>query len=159
MRVTGLFVLSAALISAAQVSVAHAQPPDGHAVFNAQCVACHQADAKGVPGNFPPLAGNPDLFLARDFPARMVLFGMSGKITVKGQQIDGTMPPLGGVLKDDEIAAVVNFVRGNFGNAALAAKSRPMPPLDAATVAALRKQKDADKTYEYRKLLKPNPKN
>jgi mono/diheme cytochrome c family protein len=135
---------------------AQAQPPDGRAVFNAQCIACHQADAKGVPGNFPPLAGNRDLFLARDFPARVVLFGMSGKINVLGQQIDGAMPPLGDVLTDGEIAAVVNFVRGNFGNAALAPKPKfeSMAPLDAATVAALRRRKDADQTYAYRKQLK-----
>ena len=130
---------------------AQAGAPDGRAVFNAQCVACHQPDAKGVPGSFPPLAGNPDLFLARDFPARMVLFGMSGKIEVLGQTIDGAMPPLGDVLKDDEIAAVVNFVRGNFGNAALAPKS--MQPLDAATVAALRKLKSSNDVYAYRKKL------
>jgi mono/diheme cytochrome c family protein len=154
MRATAFLVLSVALMSAAQ-----AQPPDGRAVFNEQCAACHQADAKGVPGNFPPLAGNPDLFLARDFPARMVLFGMSGKIEVLGQTIDGVMPPLGETLKDDEIAAVVNFVRGNFGNAALAPKApRSMTPLDAATVAALRQQKDADQTYEYRQRLKAGSK-
>jgi mono/diheme cytochrome c family protein len=152
MRLATVLVLSLALMPAAQ---AQAQPPDGRAVFNAQCIVCHQADAKGVPGNFPPLAGNRDLFLARDFPARVVLFGMSGKIKVLGQQIDGTMPPLGDVLTDGEIAAVVNFVRGNFGNAALASKSKSdMSLLDAATVAALRHQKDADQVYAYRKLLK-----
>jgi len=147
MRVSA--ILAAAAVSGA---AAQAQPPDGRAVFNVQCVACHQIDGKGVPGSFPPLAGNPDLFLARDFPARVVLFGMSGKIAVKEQQIDGAMPPLGDVLKDDEIAAVVNYVRGAFGNAALAPK--PMPPLDAATVAAVRKLPDADKTHEYRARLK-----
>ncbi len=138
---------------AAQSSLAaHAQQADGRAVFNAQCIACHQPDGKGVPGNFPPLAGNTDIFLARDFPARVVLFGMSGKITVKGQMIDGSMPPLGDVLKDDEIAAVVAYVRGAFGNDKLSPKS--MQPLDAAMVAALRKLKDADQVYAYRRKLK-----
>jgi len=130
---------------------AQAQPPDGRAIFNQQCIACHQPDGKGVPGSFPPLAGNPDLFLARDFPARVVLFGMSGKIAVKGKTIDGAMPPLGDVLKDDEIAAVVNYVRGAFANNKLAPKG--MQPLDAATVAGLRTLKDADQVYAYRKML------
>jgi len=138
-------------LAAQSCVAAHAQQPDGRAVFNAQCTPCHQPDAKGVPGQFPPLAGNPDLFLARDFPARVVLFGMRSKITVKGQVIDGTMPPLGDVLKDDEIAAVVNYVRGAFGNDKLSPKI--MQPLDAATVAALRTLKDADQTYAYRKML------
>ena len=130
---------------------AHAEPPDGRAVFHTQCIACHQPDGKGVPAQFPPLAGNTDIFLARDFPARVVLFGLSGKIEVKGQVIDGAMPPLGDVLKDEEIAAVVTYVRGAFGNDALAPKT--MPPLDAATVAALRTLKDADQTFAYRKML------
>ena len=134
---------------------AHAEPPDGRAVFHTQCIACHQPDGKGVPAQFPPLAGNTDIFLARDFPARVVLFGLSGKIEVKGQVIDGAMPPLGDVLKDEEIAAVVTYVRGAFGNDALAPKgATTMQPLDAATVASLRKLKDADQVYLYRKKLK-----
>jgi mono/diheme cytochrome c family protein len=141
------------LVLAAQSCLAaHAEPPDGRAVFTTQCIACHQPDGKGVPGQFPPLAGNPDIFLARDFPARVVLFGVSGKIKVKGQAIDGAMPPLGNVLKDDEIAAVVNYVRGAFGNDKLAPKT--MQPLDAATVTALRKLKDADQVFAYRQKLK-----
>jgi mono/diheme cytochrome c family protein len=136
---------------------AHAEPPDGRAIFNVQCTPCHQPDGKGVPGQFPPLAGNTDIFLARDFPARVVLFGMSGKIAVKGRMIDGAMPPLGDILKDDEIAAVVNYVRGDFGNAALAPKG--MQPLDAATVAGLRRLKDADQVSAYRKKLKAAAKN
>ena len=139
---------------------AHAQPPDGRAVFNAQCTPCHQPDAKGVPGQFPPMAGNTDIFLARDFPARVVLFGLSGKIAVHGRRFNGAMPPLGAVLKDEEIAAVVNYVRDGFGNRALAPKGpKTMAPLDAATVAGLRKMKDADQVYAYRKKLKAAAKN
>jgi mono/diheme cytochrome c family protein len=148
------FVFVLASLSCLASVAALAQPPDGRAVFTAQCIACHQPDGKGVPGQFPPLAGNSDIFLARDFPARVVLFGMAGKVTVKGQTIDGAMPPLGDVLKDEEIAAVVNYVRGAFGNAALAPKgAKTMAPLDAATVAALRKVKDADQVYAYRNKL------
>ena len=149
------FVFALASLSCMSPLAAHAEPPDGRAVFNAQCTPCHQPDAKGVPGQFPPLAGNADIFLARDFPARVVLFGLSGNITVKGQMIDGAMPPLGAVLKDEEIAAVVNYVRGGFGNAALAPKGpKTMAPLDAATVAGLRTMKDADQVFAYRKKLK-----
>jgi len=137
-----------AVALAIQCCLAAQAQPDGREIFSQQCIACHQPDGKGVPGNFPPLAGNPDLFLARDFPPRVVLFGMSGKIKVFGQEIDGAMPPLGEVLKDDEIAAVINYVRGAFGNDKL--RPKDMAPLDAATIAALRKLKAADKTYEYR---------
>jgi len=133
---------------------AHAQQAAGCAVFNVQCVACHQVDGQGVPGSFPQLAHNPDLFLARDFPARVVLFGMEGTIVANGQTIQGAMPPLGNVLSDEEIAAVVNYVCSSFGNAALAPKAtKTMPPLDAATVAALRKLADTD-VHAYRETLK-----
>lgn len=159
MRVKAL-VFALAALSCLAALAAQAQPPDGRAVFNLQCTPCHQPDAKGVPGQFPPLAGNMDIFLARDFPARVVLFGMSGKITVKGQVINGTMPPLGDVLKDEEIAAVVNYVRNDFGNDALAPKGpKSMAPLDAATVAGLRKMKSSNEVYTYRKKLKAAMKN
>jgi mono/diheme cytochrome c family protein len=140
------------VVALAVPACAAAQPPDGRAVFEAQCVPCHQTGGTGVPGNFPPLAGNADIFLARDFPARVVLFGMSGKIRVLGQEIEGAMPPLGELLKDEEIAAVVNYVRSALGNDRL--RPKDMAPLDAATVAALRGQKGADDTIGYRARLK-----
>jgi mono/diheme cytochrome c family protein len=147
------FVFALALLSC---MAAQAQPPDGRAVFNIQCVACHQVDGQGVRGSFPQLAHNPDLFLARDFPARVVLFGMSGTITANGQKIEGAMPPLGDMLKDAEIAAVVDYVRKSFGNAKLAPKD--MQPLDAATVANLRKMGVSD-VHAYREKLKAAAKN
>ncbi len=91
--------------------------------------------AKACPAIFRRWRSNPDIFLTRDFPARVVLFGLSGKIDVGGHKFDGAMPPLGDVLKDEEIAAVVNYVRGGFGNDALRPKA--MQPLDAAMVAGL----------------------
>jgi len=147
------FVSAYVLALAVQLCLsAHAQQADGRTVFNIQCVACHQVDGQGVPGSFPQLAHNHDLFLARDFPARVVLFGMEGTIVANGQTIQGAMPPLGNMLTDAEIAAVVNYVRSSFGNDRL--RPKDMAPLDAATVAGLRKLKDADKTHDYRASLK-----
>jgi mono/diheme cytochrome c family protein len=126
---------------------------DGASVFKDQCVACHQANAQGVAGQFPPLANNPDLFLSRDYPVRVVLFGLSGTVTVEGKTFESTMPPLE-FLSDEQIAAVVNYVRDNFGNAAL--KPKDMTPIDAAAVATLRAEKNVSARHvlEYRKKLK-----
>ena len=126
---------------------------DGAAVFKDQCVACHQENAQGVPEQFPPLAKNADLFLSPDYPVRVVLFGLEGKIEVNGKKFDSAMPPLD-VLSDQEIAAVVNYVRGNFGNAALAPKS--VKAVDAGGVAMLRAKKEttASHVFEYRQKLK-----
>jgi len=112
---------------------------DAAKLFMEQCSACHQPNGQGVAGQFPPLAGNRDLFASREFPALDVLFGMTGAIEVNGNVInDGVMPPLGEMLNDEQIAAVVNYVRSHFGNDKLAPAG--FQPLDAATVAALRKR-------------------
>jgi len=111
---------------------------DAAKLFMEQCSACHQPTGQGVPGQFPPLARNRDLFASREFVALDVLFGMTGKIEVGGTTIDGVMPPLGEMLNDAQIAAVVNYVRSHFGNEKLAPAG--FQPLDAATVAGLRKR-------------------
>ena len=97
---------------------------DGIAVFHDQCVACHQANGEGVAGQFPPLAGNRDLFLDRDFPIYVVLFGIEGEIEVGGKNFNAVMPPFGH-LSDSEVAAVINYVRGAWGNDKLDAKHLP----------------------------------
>lgn len=126
---------------------------DGAAIFKDQCAPCHQENAQGVAGQFPPLAHNADLFLSRDYPARVLLFGLSGKLTVDGKTFDSEMPPLD-VLSDAQIATVINYVRDNFGNAAL--KPKGMKPLDAGTVSQLRaiKQTTAAQVHAYRQELK-----
>ena len=125
---------------------------NGAAIFADQCSACHQANGQGVAGAFPPLAHNSDIFLARDYPVRAVLFGLSGKIDVGGKSFDGVMPPLD-VLNDEEIAAVVHYVRTAWGNAAL--RPKDMQAADAAMVAGLRKnQALANQVYSYRQSLR-----
>jgi mono/diheme cytochrome c family protein len=139
----------------AKAAAAPAAPAkvDGAALFKDQCTACHQENAQGVAGQFPPLAKNKDLFLSPDYPAHVVLFGMEGKIKVNGKTFDSVMPPLVDVLNDQEIAAVVNYVRGHFGNAAL--KPKDMKPIDAATVAKLRGEKGTTsaQVHAYRQKL------
>ena len=124
----------------------------GAEIFTNQCSACHQPKGQGVAGQFPPLAHNADLFLSEDFPLRVVLFGLSGKITVNGDHLDSVMPPLN-VMRDEEIAAVVNYVRGAFGNDALRPKT--MKPVTPAMVAALRKKNlSPEQVFAHRKSLK-----
>lgn len=124
---------------------AAAQPAasvDGRAVFERNCAACHGTDGRGRPGYYPPLAGNPDLARDAAFPVLVVLHGIAGRIDVAGRSYDGAMPPFD-QLSDAEVAAVVNYVRGAWGNApaspaharstveAVAARrARPMTPGD-----------------------------
>lgn len=104
---------------------------NGRKVFEENCSACHGPEGAGQPGIYPPLAGNPDLAKDSGFPARVVLFGLTGPIEVRSASYSSTMPAFGH-LADAEIAAVVNYVRSAWGNASGSA------PLDVPGVAALR---------------------
>lgn len=89
------------------------------------CAACHQGNGLGLPGQFPPLAGS-DWVLA-DGPERvirLVLSGIQGPITVSGQSFNGAMVGWGPVFKDHEIAAVLTYIRSEWGNKASAVTAK-----------------------------------
>lgn len=85
----------------------------GKDIYNRTCVACHQPNGQGVPGTFPPLAKS-DYMANKENTIRQVLKGSTGEITVNGNKFNNTMP--GQMLSDEEIAAVLTYVYGNFGN-------------------------------------------
>lgn len=89
---------------------------DGAATFASTCAACHQSAGTGLPGVFPPLAGS-EWVNGRDTTvAAIVLNGITGSLTVKGSTYNGTMPTFKAQLSDDQIAAVLTYVRGQWGN-------------------------------------------
>ena len=90
---------------------------DGKAVFAAQCVACHQATGKGLPGVFPPLDGSEWVQGDARTVANILLHGINGKITVAGAEYSGAMPSFQ-QLGDAELAAVVSYVRSIWSNKA-----------------------------------------
>jgi mono/diheme cytochrome c family protein len=102
-----LFLLlpSAALADAASVSTSTVHATTGAQVYQHVCQGCHMPGGVGAvgAGRFPALAGNAHLAAAR-YPVAMVLRG------------NGGMPWFNGTLDDAQIAAVVNYVRSNFGN-------------------------------------------
>lgn len=95
----------------------------GKSVYNRPtCAACHQASGQGAAGQFPPLAGSE--WVNEASPNRMirlVLNGLQGPITVKGQNYNNNMVPWN-MLSDEEVAAVITYVRQNkeWGNNASA---------------------------------------
>jgi mono/diheme cytochrome c family protein len=83
------------------------------------CVSCHQASGAGSPGQFPPLVGSE--WVQEPEPGRIiraVLNGLQGPISVKNQQYNNAMVAWGGVFSDEEIAAVITYIRQNkdWGN-------------------------------------------
>ena len=77
----------------------------GEAVFKNVCQGCHMANAQGAvgAGMYPALAKN----------AKLEVAGYPMAVIVHGQK---AMPPFGGLLSDQQIADVVNYVRSHFGN-------------------------------------------
>jgi mono/diheme cytochrome c family protein len=90
---------------------------DGRAVFGRTCATCHQQNGQGMRGAFPPLAGSPYVNGDKARLIRIVLHGLNGQLVLHEQRYNGVMPPWKS-LSDADMAAVLTYVRNNFGNAA-----------------------------------------
>ncbi|MEY4033913.1 MAG: hypothetical protein RL492_1107 [Verrucomicrobiota bacterium] len=138
----------------------------------ALCVTCHQSDGKGIDsfpdkgkptfGSYPSLAKmtgyptNPWIDGEPDRAIKLVLNGMYGKMTFLGKQYgdvaagQAAMTPLGQMLKDDEIAGVLTYVRQSWGN--------NLPPVTPAQVKKVREAtKGRTAMYTPEEILKEHP--
>jgi mono/diheme cytochrome c family protein len=88
---------------------------DGEAVYVQNCQSCHQPDGAGLPGTFPPLAGNPNA-ADGEYVRRVITNGLSGEIQVAGVTYNGVMPAV--PLSDEELAAVVAHLANLAGTTA-----------------------------------------
>jgi mono/diheme cytochrome c family protein len=108
----------AVTLAATAVSAAGARPSDGsfmspqrfmqrdgEVIYRTVCQGCHMATAQGAvgAGAYPALAADAKLVEA-EYPVLVVVNGSKG------------MPPFGALLDDEQVAAVVNYVRTHFGN-------------------------------------------
>ena len=83
------------------------------------CTTCHQPDGKGLTSSgFPPLTGTKWVTGNDDRLIKVVLKGLLGPIEVDGKKYPGQVPmtPFAGLLNDNEVAAVLTYVRNSFGN-------------------------------------------
>jgi mono/diheme cytochrome c family protein len=114
------------------------QLADGKVGYMTICIACHQPNGLGLPMVFPPLAkseyvnGDPKRFAA------MILKGNAGPMTIDGKPYNNVMPGQEAVLTDKKIAAIMTYVRANFGNNS--------PAVSPEVVAAARKEFSDRKT-------------
>lgn len=92
-------------------------PVDGAVVYSGNCVACHQATGLGLANAFPPLVDSGWVLGEPDVLAQILLHGVQGEIEVLGNLYNGVMPAFP-QLSDAELAAVSNYIRGNWGNQA-----------------------------------------
>jgi len=77
----------------------------GEALFASSCQGCHMPDGRGATGagTYPSLSKDSNLE-ASGYPVYVI---------VRGQK---AMPPIGAMMSDDQVAAVVNYLRTHFGN-------------------------------------------
>ena len=94
----------------------------GQEVYKNICQACHQPDGRGQEKVAPSLVGSALALAPAEVTARILLNGKEGPI--------GLMPPVGSVLTDDQIAAVLTYIRREWGQAGT--------PVDPATVKSVR---------------------
>lgn len=112
-------VAAVAAEAAAAAPALDAVTAQGQLVYDQNCAGCHQPQGTGLAGVFPPLVGHvPELLEVeggRDYLMHVVVFGVQGPITVAGQSYAGLMPSWS-QLSDEDLAAVLHYVAGAWGN-------------------------------------------
>lgn len=117
------------------------------------CTTCHQPDGKGLTASgFPPLTANKWVLGSEDRLIKLALKGLLGPIEVSGKKYPGQVPmtPFGGLLNDEEMAAVLTYVRNSFGNQGSAILPERVKKVRAAT-------ESKQDFYSPEQLLKEHP--
>ena len=94
------------------------------------CSLCHNNSGMGNPGQAPPFAGSEWVKGSAARMVRIPLVGLAGPITVKNQAFNLSMPAMGAALSDEDLAAVLTYIRSSWGNNA--------SPISAEQVKAVR---------------------
>ena len=125
----------------------------GKALFSANCITCHQATGLGVPGQYPPLAGSEvELGDATNQLIAIVLKGLQGPVVVEGKPFNNAMQAWEGQYTDSQLAAILTYVRSDWGNNA--------PPITADMVKQIRAEfKDRKEQWTWPEVQKIPPKN
>lgn len=100
-----------------QVKASQGQLSLGESIYQKHCAACHRADGSGSEA-VPTLAKTDWVTGDKIRLIYLVFNGLSDKIKVNGKEYEGEMPGFGVILKDEEMAAVLNYIRTHFGNKA-----------------------------------------
>ncbi len=122
-----------ASVAAAPAADQAGSSTDGEQVYGSICITCHQADANGLQGAFPPLAGSAVATGDAEVSIKIVLSGLTGEMTRGGATYNGMMTPWGATMSDADIAAVLTYVRSSFGNSAGAVTESQVAGVRAAT--------------------------
>lgn len=106
---------------------------DGEKIYVTRCMSCHQMDGTGISGVFPPLIGSEWVEGDKGRLIRLVLHGMMGEIEVNGVKYSGAMPPWKSFLNDEEMAAVLTYIRSAWSNEGAPVTAQEVAAVRAAT--------------------------
>jgi mono/diheme cytochrome c family protein len=90
----------------------------GKVVYQQNCLSCHQEDGSGVSRLNPPLIKTSYVLGDQTKLMKIVLNGLDEEIEINGEYYSNPMPAFADVLKDQEVADVLTYIRNNFGNKA-----------------------------------------
>lgn len=97
-------------------AVADGLVKQGGPIYEKHCIDCHGKDGRGQGRDIPPLQGNQSVTTpVANNAIRMVLHGGFAPATAGNPRPMG-MPPYGPFLSDEEVAAVVSYIRAAWGN-------------------------------------------
>jgi mono/diheme cytochrome c family protein len=100
------------------ISAADPEMRQGHVIYDNQCTACHGGSGQGIVGLFPRLAGNPLVQQEQATSLIRVVLEGSRAVATAGAPTGPAMPSFDWNLSDDDIAALLTYVRNAWGNAA-----------------------------------------
>ena len=83
------------------------------------CGTCHQEYGQGLAAaGYPPLRQSKWVIEDEERLIKLTLKGLYGPMTVLNQRYEGKVPMTGfeGLMSDEEVAAVLTYVRNSFGN-------------------------------------------
>ncbi len=91
----------------------------GKQYYDSICALCHNADGTGKPGQAPPFIGSEWVVGSPERLIRIPQVGLTGPVQVNGQEYNlPTMAAMGAPLTDEQLAAVLTYIRQSFGNKA-----------------------------------------
>jgi mono/diheme cytochrome c family protein/glucose/arabinose dehydrogenase len=102
----------------------------GQDVYRNVCQSCHQPDGRGQDRIAPTLIESEWALAPSDIPVRILLHGKEGAF--------GLMPPIGAALTDDQVAAVLTYIRRDWGQAGTPVASATVTDVRARTAGRTR---------------------
>ena len=152
----------ALLASLTFLGAAPARAADGAELYRTYCASCHQEDGQGVPGTYPfidgPIGRLSTLPEGREALLAIVLFGLKGELVQRGVTYNGVMPGYAAAMSDEEVAALLNWLKAQWRNANFGAKAPDYTPEEVARVRSLglKPEEVMGKLREVEKILHAN---